>query len=85
MPRTIEDDELMTVAQVAGTLRLNEQTIRNWIDAGKLPHVRVGDRRVRVWRSDFHALVGEPTALAAEDEPTIWDGVVPLPVASDER
>jgi excisionase family DNA binding protein len=39
-------------------LRLNPQTIRNWIDAGTLPHVRLGQRRVRIWRSDFLALIG---------------------------
>jgi hypothetical protein len=34
-------DEFLTVAEVAETLKLNQQTIRNWIDAGSLPAVRV--------------------------------------------
>jgi excisionase family DNA binding protein len=46
-----EIPELMTIAQVAELLRLNQQTVRNWIDAGDLPAVRVGDRRVRIKRS----------------------------------
>lgn len=77
----VMDDELLTVAEVAATLRLNPQTIRNWIDAGKLPHVRLGTRRVRIWRSDYQAFIGErpdghqPPAPV----PTIWDGVIPLP------
>ena len=45
-------DEFMTVAEIAAILKLNQQTVRNWIDAGKLPAVHIG-RRVRIKRSDF--------------------------------
>jgi excisionase family DNA binding protein len=47
---------LLTVAEVADELRMNQQTIRNWIDAGTLPSVRIG-RRVRIKRSDLDQLV----------------------------
>jgi excisionase family DNA binding protein len=50
------NEEFMTVAEVAALLRLNQQTIRNWLDAGKLPHIRVG-RRVRILRSDLDHLI----------------------------
>lgn len=50
------DDEFLTVAEIAGILKLNQQTIRNWIDQGTLPALRVG-RSVRVRRSDFEALL----------------------------
>jgi excisionase family DNA binding protein len=50
------DDSFLTVAQVAETLQLNQQTVRNWIDQGSLPALRVG-RRVRIRRSDFDKLV----------------------------
>ncbi len=43
-------EEFLTVAEVAGLLKLNQQTVRNWIDQGSLPAVRVG-RRVRIRRS----------------------------------
>ena len=46
----------MTVAEVAETLKLNQQTVRNWIDQGSLPALRVG-RRVRIRRSDFDRLI----------------------------
>jgi excisionase family DNA binding protein len=46
----------MTVAEVATILKLNQQTVRNWIDDGKLPAIHVG-RRVRVKRSDFERLI----------------------------
>jgi excisionase family DNA binding protein len=30
-------DEFLTVADVAELLKLNQQTIRNWLDRGELP------------------------------------------------
>lgn len=46
-------DSFLTVSEVADRLRLNPQTVRNWIDRGDLPAVRVGQRRVRVRQSDL--------------------------------
>ncbi len=48
---TTMDEEYLTVAEIAGVLKLNQQTVRNWIDQGKLPALHVG-RRVRIKRSD---------------------------------
>jgi excisionase family DNA binding protein len=44
------DDEFLTVAEVAAILKLNQQTIRNWIDQVSLAALRVAcvGRRVRV-------------------------------------
>jgi excisionase family DNA binding protein len=50
------NEEFMTVAEVAALLKLNQQTIRNWIDQGSLPALRLG-RRVRVLRSDLDRLI----------------------------
>lgn len=72
----------MTVAKVAAILKLNQQTIRNWVDGGLLPAVRIG-RRVRIKRSDFDRVVEasyrgpKPAPLAG-----IWDGEVPMPEGS---
>lgn len=74
----------MTVAEVASILKLHQQTIRNWIDAGKLPALHIG-RRVRIKRSDFDRLVAagysgpgtEPPAEATNA--SIWDGEIPPP------
>jgi excisionase family DNA binding protein len=52
------DEQYLTVAEVAELLRLNQQTVRNWIDQGSLPALRVG-RRVRIKRSDFERLVSD--------------------------
>jgi excisionase family DNA binding protein len=51
-------DSFLTVAEVAEMLKLNQQTVRNWIDQGSLPALRVG-RRVRIRRSDFDRILSE--------------------------
>src|SRR5436309_1341086 len=40
-------EDVVTVAEIAEILKLNPQTVRNWIDQGSLPAIRIG-RRVRV-------------------------------------
>jgi excisionase family DNA binding protein len=52
------DEYYLTVAEVAELLRLNQQTVRNWIDQGSLPALRVG-RRVRIKRSDLDRILTE--------------------------
>jgi len=52
------EDAFLTVAEVAATLKLNQQTVRNWIDQGSLPALRVG-RRVRIRKSDFQRLLDQ--------------------------
>ncbi len=52
------DETYLTVAEDAATLKLNQQTLRNWIDQGRLPALRVG-RRVRIKRSDFQRILDE--------------------------
>ena len=51
-------EEFLTVAEVAEMLKLNQQTVRNWIDQGSLPAHRVG-RRVRIRRSDLDRMLDE--------------------------
>lgn len=73
-------DEFLTVAEVAAILKLNQQTVRNWIDSGFLPAMRIG-RRVRVKRSDFDALLEASYTgpSKAAQTPSIWEGEVPPP------
>ena len=80
MPQPDLEDSFMTVAEVAEVLKLNQQTVRNWIDQGSLPALRVG-RRVRIKRSDFQRILDEsysgapgraaPAGPSAED---FWGG-----------
>ena len=78
--RDLSTEEFMTVPEIAQLLKLNPQTIRNWIDADTLPALRLG-RRVRVIRSDLdrllaNAAIGDPTR--SEDGPSggqaFWEG-----------
>jgi excisionase family DNA binding protein len=61
------DDTFLTVAEVAELLKLNQQTVRNWIDQGSLPAVRVG-RRVRIRRSDLERVLAEGATKTPEPE-----------------
>ncbi|HUE27042.1 MAG TPA: helix-turn-helix domain-containing protein [Solirubrobacteraceae bacterium] len=64
------EDAFLTVAEVAEMLKLNQQTVRNWIDQGSLPALRVG-RRVRIRRSDLEQLLEDgrtaPSTAPARD------------------
>ena len=60
-------DEFLTVAEVAEMLKLNQQTVRNWIDRGELPAVRLGARRVRVRQTDLEALIDSGSSRPAEE------------------
>lgn len=57
------EDTFLTVAEVAELLKLNQQTVRNWIDQGSLPALRVG-RRVRIRRSDLERVLEEGSTAA---------------------
>jgi excisionase family DNA binding protein len=74
-------DELLTVAEVAGLLKLNQQTIRNMIDRGELGHVRVGQRRVRIRQSqpDAFLAAGESGPQSTEANP--WHAVSEAAIA----
>jgi excisionase family DNA binding protein len=58
MESSAREESFLTVAEVAEILKLNQQTVRNWIDQGSLPALRVG-RRVRIKRSDFERVLEE--------------------------
>jgi excisionase family DNA binding protein len=80
-PQLHEEEQFLTVVQIADWLKLNQGTIRNWIDNGDLPAVRVGRRRVRVRRSDLDRYLeagrttepqaSPPAQTAEESEPVV--------------
>ena len=90
-PTDQNPDEFLTVAEVASTLKLNQQTVRNWIDQGSLPAFRVG-RRVRIRRSDFQRILdesysgstGPASAGGGPSADDFWGGE-PVGVAESER
>ena len=82
------DDEFLTVAEVAELLKLNQQTVRNWIDQGYLPALHVG-RRVRIRRTDLDELLKKSRIQSHQPEPAaapgFWDGDVPEPQPEPEQ
>ena len=73
-------EEFLTVAEVAELLKLNQQTVRNWIDQGSLPALKVG-RRVRIRRSDLERVLddgamrrGRTTAEEGPSAADFWGG-----------
>ena len=68
MDRPEVEESYLTVAEVAEVLKLNQQTVRNWIDQGSLPALRVG-RRVRIKRSDFERVLAESYNPGASSPP----------------
>jgi excisionase family DNA binding protein len=63
--------QLLTVPQVAGQFQVTAQTIRNWIDQGVLPAVRVG-RAFRVRREDVDALLERAESGSLATRRDVW-------------
>ena len=65
---------MLTVPQVAAEFQVTAQTVRNWIDHGALPAVRVG-RAFRVRRADVDELLdrasADSTSLATRRD--LWE------------
>jgi excisionase family DNA binding protein len=84
------EDEFLTVAEVAAILKLNQQTVRNWIDQGSLPALHVG-RRVRIRRADFEALLergrtGKASPANGSTAQAFWEGeLIPVPVEPAQK
>jgi excisionase family DNA binding protein len=81
MPEYERDESFLTVAEVAELLKLNQQTVRNWIDAGTMPAFRVG-RRVRILRADLDQILAQgrqgnvaaPSQDGAPNAQDFWSG-----------
>lgn len=84
--------ELVTVEEIAQRLARNVQTVRNWIDAGKLPAIHVG-RLVRVKQSVVDQVVasGLPGLRSDQRRPhtatDFWlgDQLVGTPVSETDK
>jgi excisionase family DNA binding protein len=55
-PSTAPLLELLTVAEIALSLKVSEQTVRRWLKARQLKHQRCG-RQIRVYRHDLEAFM----------------------------
>ncbi len=60
-------DQWLTVGEVAERLRVNEVTVRRWIQRGELPALNVGGRRpeYRIRQAAFEAFIEAREGKAA--------------------
>lgn len=71
--RTPDPDRYLSVTEVAAQLGFSDQTIRDWINAKKLPAVKI-QRNLRVRQSDVDRLLeAHGTSVAAQGEESFWD------------
>jgi excisionase family DNA binding protein len=65
---TTQEERLLTVAEAARRLDVSPSTVWRWIDARRLPAVRVGMRKIRIRSADVEAMV--TPARRAQPEPS---------------
>jgi excisionase family DNA binding protein len=65
------DDDILTVAQVAAQFGVTPQTVRAWIDSGKLKGGRVG-KAYRILRGDVYAMVEKAAIERQSRERELW-------------
>jgi excisionase family DNA binding protein len=66
----MRDDDILTVGQVAAQLHVTPQTVRAWIDSGKLRAGRVG-KAYMILRGDVYAMIehaASESELAGADD-----------------
>ena len=62
-----QEDDYLTVSEIAARLKVNPQTVRNWITRDELRAVRVGARRVRILRADLDSFLAGTGAAPLHD------------------
>ncbi len=76
----------LTVGQAAEELAVHPSTIRRWIDAGRLPAFRLGEKRIGVRRFDLARLVApRPPRIGQGARRSEVDRAVVSPPTEAER
>jgi excisionase family DNA binding protein len=65
------DDDILDVRQVAAQFSVTPQTVRAWIDAGKLKAGRVG-KAYRILRRDVYAMLEDAAAERHTADHDMW-------------
>lgn len=66
MPQTASTPKLMTVAQAASLLAVSEKTVRRWIDAERIPYLKLPSGGYRIPQGALLASLGGNYALGDE-------------------
>ena len=65
------DDDILNVQQVAAQFSVTPQTVRSWIDGGKLKAGRVG-KAYRILRRDVYAMLEHAAAERQTADHDMW-------------
>ncbi|HZU01583.1 MAG TPA: helix-turn-helix domain-containing protein [Ktedonobacteraceae bacterium] len=68
MPTVAEQEQLLTVYQVADILQQHPNTVRDLIKAGELPASRIGKREYRIARSDLQTFLDRRRTSRKDDQ-----------------
>ena len=79
-----ESDEYLTVNEVAERLKVNPQTVRDWIDRGELEAVRVGSRRIRARLRALETFLGGPPVTRVEAREAFSEALSETQAAGDD-
>jgi excisionase family DNA binding protein len=74
---------LLTVVQAAQQLSIHPSTIRRWIDQGRLPAYRVGEKRIGVKPSDLAKVVTPLSGRHRQAELMVKPEEVTIPSLTD--
>ena len=69
MTEQTRPEKLLTVGEVAKVLQMAEGSIYRWISEGKLRHVKLGHRAVRVRASDLEEFIEARLKGGSDDRP----------------
>jgi excisionase family DNA binding protein len=78
------DDQFLTIAEAADLVRVHRSTIQRMIARGALPSYRIGERGVRIKRSDLESAMLSGARSAGQAEPVDARSLV-RPLTEEER
>ena len=55
-------NEVLTISEVAESLRVSDRTVRNWIEGGKLKAFKIG-LQYRIKKEDFERFISESEVI----------------------
>jgi excisionase family DNA binding protein len=60
-------DDFLTTTDAAAMLGVSDETVRRWVEAGRLRHIRLPSGQIRFRREDIEAILVpiEPTTSAS--------------------
>jgi excisionase family DNA binding protein len=70
------DDDILNVQQVAAQFSVTSQTVRSWIDSGKLKAGRVG-KAYRILRRDVYAMLEHAATERHTPDHDMWEDRAP--------